>query len=259
MINLQESFETKLAGGSKLLVPYVTGGYPNPGWVELVEGCVGVGCDAVEIGLPFSDPVMDGPTIQESSKLALEGGVTAPQVLAKLAKKTFEVPLIAMTYYNIVFRMGHQRFASELAAAGFAGAIIPDLPMEESVDFAADASDSGISNILLGAPTANDDRLAAICEASDGFVYAVGLVGTTGERSELASSSLDIAKRLKSLTDKPVLVGVGVSNPEQAVEIATVADGVIIGSALIRRVLDTGSPSAGVEFIASVREALDAM
>lgn len=244
--------------GRKLLVPYITGGYPVADWAELIDGLAAVGADAIEIGIPFSDPVMDGPTIQESSNLALEAGANPLSILAQVAKTDPGIPLVAMTYYNICFRMGFERFASSLREAGICAAILPDLPLEEIGSWAEVADDIGVETVLLAAPTAPDERLPRIVERSRGFVYGVGLVGITGERSDLASSALEMAARLKAVTDLPVLVGVGVSTPEQAAEVSQVADGVIVGSAVIRRILDSGKIDDAIGFVADIRAALDA-
>jgi tryptophan synthase alpha chain len=244
-------------GGRKLLAPYVTGGLP--GWERTVEACAAAGADAIEVGIPFSDPVMDGPTIQEASERALAAGATPQDIVGAMgAIETGGVPLVVMTYYNIVHRYGHERFAASLAAAGVVGAIVPDLPLEEVGGWAAAADDAGVETVLLAAPTGSDERLARICARSRGWVYGVGLLGVTGERAELARSALEIARRLKGLTDLPVLVGVGVSTPAQAAEVAAVADGVVVGSALVRRLLDGGGPEAAGAFVAELRAGLDA-
>lgn len=245
------------ADGRKLLVPYITAGFPPNSWHLLIEGLAGAGADAIEIGVPFSDPVMDGPTIQESSTAALTAGITPEGAFAKLGDVNSEIPVIVMTYYNLCYRMGHRRFAAELTKAGVCAAILPDLPLEEVEPWARAADDADIETVLLAAPTAPDSRLPSIVERSRGFVYGVGLVGITGERDELATSAFEIARRLKQITDKPVLVGVGVSNPEQAAEVAEIADGVIVGSALIRKIIDSGSIEPAVEFLAELRAGLD--
>jgi tryptophan synthase alpha chain len=254
---LEATLRAQRDEGFKLLVPYVTGGFP--GWERAVEAVAAAGADAIEVGIPFSDPVMDGPTIQEASERALAAGAT-PQGIVSAAGRldTGGVPLVVMTYYNTVHRTGHERFAASLAAAGVAGAIVPDLPLEEVGEWAAAADAAGIETILLAAPTASDERLARVCARSRGWVYGVGLLGVTGERAALARSALEIATRLKRTTDKPVLVGIGVSTAAQAAEVAAVADGVIVGSALVRRLLDGGGAEAAGAFVAELRAGLHA-
>jgi tryptophan synthase alpha chain len=242
--------------GQKLLVAYVTGGVRDD-WVELLRAVASGGADAVEVGLPFSDPMMDGPTIQEASFVALKRGVTPPSILSALRRSDSGVPLVAMTYANLVLRAGTKRFASELAASGVSGAIVPDLPLEESEDWEADAAGAGVETVLLAAPVTPDVRLARICERSRGFVYGVNLMGVTGEREYLAASSGVLAKRLKALTDKPVVMGFGISGPEQAVAAAESADGVVVASALMRSVLAGASPEQVRAQVAAVRAALD--
>lgn len=259
MIGLEAHLRARREEGRKLLLPYVTGGYPVGEWPRLIEGFASAGADAIEVGIPFSDPVMDGPTIQEASTLALDAGSNPLAVIDEVAKTDAGIPLVAMTYYNICFRMGHRRFAAALREAGISGAILPDLPLEEVGPWAAAADAEGIATVLLAAPTAPDERLPAIAERARGFVYGVGLVGITGERAELAASALQIARRLKDITDKPVIIGVGVSNPEQAAEIAQVADGVVVASAIIRRMLNGGSLEDAIEFVAELRAALDSV
>ena len=242
--------------GRKQLVPYVTGGL-GPHWLDCVEAMAAASADAVEIGIPFSDPVMDGPTIQEASQRALEGGATPIGVVSQLRQLDIGVPLVAMTYYNLVFRTGHRRFARSLAASGVSGAIVPDVPLEELDDWAAAADDAGVATVLLAAPVTPDDRLVRICERSGGFVYGVSVMGTTGERQSLADSAAVMAKRLKAVTDKPVLLGFGVSTPAHAVDAAAEADGVVVASALMRRLLDGAGPDDVGGFVADLRAALD--
>jgi tryptophan synthase alpha chain len=242
--------------GRKLLVPYVTGGLGDD-WTTVVRAVADAGADAIEIGVPFSDPVMDGPTIQEASERALAAGATPQSIFDGLRTLDAGVPLAVMTYYNIAFHMGHERFARSLRDVGVAAAILPDLPLEESGPWCAVADQVGVETVLLAAPTAPDERLPRICERARGFVYGIGLLGVTGERTALAESALVMAKRLKAVTDKPVLVGIGVSTPEQAVEVCHEADGVIVGSALIRRLLDGEGPEGAAAFIGRLREGLD--
>jgi tryptophan synthase alpha chain len=162
-----------------------------------------------------------------------------------------------MTYYNIAFHMGHERFVSSLVAAGVDAAILPDLPLEEAGPWCDVADATGVETVMLAAPTAPDERLPRVCERARGFVYGVGLLGVTGERSAVADSALVIAKRLKAVTDKPVLVGVGVSTADQARTLSEHADGVVVGSALVRRLLDGEGPSGAAVFVTELRQGLD--
>lgn len=254
---IEAAFRAKRAAGRKLLVPYVTGGY-RPDWPDVVRAVVAAGADAVEVGIPFSDPIMDGPVIQEATRLALEAGATPPAIVAELGRLDVGVPLVVMTSYNICFRAGHERFAAMLAEAGVAGAILPDLPVDELDGWAGAACAAGVETILLAAPTTPDDRLALICQRAGGWVYGVGVLGVTGERAALAASASAIARRLKAATDKPVLVGIGVSTPEQAAAVCEAADGVVVGSALVRRLLEGADPEEAGRFVAALRAAIDA-
>lgn len=253
---IRASFAPRLAEGRKLLVPYVTGGLGTD-WIEVIEAIAAAGADAVEVGIPFSDPVMDGPVIQEASERALAQGATPVGIVSGLGRLETSVPVVVMTYYNPVFRSGHLRFARTLADQGVSGSIIPDLPFVELDGWSEAADEAGVATILLAAPTTPDDRLAEICARSRGWIYGVGLMGVTGERSALAASASVMGRRLKAVTDLPVLIGVGVSGPDQAVEAAAEADGVIVGSALVRRLLEGCGPDGAAAFVSELRHALD--
>ena len=253
---IEEHLRARRDAGRKLLVPYLSGGLGDD-WVRVVEAVAAAGADAVEIGIPFSDPVMDGPVIQEASQRALAGGATPGSILAGLAKADVDVPLVVMTYYNIVFRAGHRRFARSLVEQGVSGAIVPDLPLIELDGWAEAAGDAGVETILLAAPNTPDLTLAEICRRSQGWIYGVAVMGVTGERASLASTATVLGRRLKAATDKPVLLGVGVSTPEQAIEAVTDADGVIVGSALVRRILEGAGPDGAASFVAELRAGLD--
>lgn len=255
-MKLESRLRERRANGRKLLVPYVTGGL-GAGWLDVVRAVADAGADAIEIGIPFSDPVMDGRTIQEASQRALDIGATPATIVADAARLDIDVPLVVMTYYNPVQHAGLERFAMSLAEAGIDGAIVPDLPLDE-LDGWGDAADAaGVETVLLAAPTTPPDRLVTICERSRGWVYGVALMGVTGERERLESQAKEMGRRLKAVTDLPVLLGVGISTPEQAVEAASAADGVIVGSALVARLLQGGGPDAAHEFVRQLRTALD--
>ena len=242
--------------GRKILVTYVTGGL-GPDWVQTLQAMVSAGADLVEIGIPFSDPVMDGATIQEASARALALGANPASILDAVARVDVPVPLVAMTYYNVVFRAGHVRFARMLSEAGVRGAIIPDIPLEESAEWEGDAAGAGVEAVLLAAPVTPDDRLAEICRRSRGFIYGVNLMGVTGERAAVSTSAGVLAKRLKAATDKPVVMGFGISTPEQAAAAAADADGVVVASALMRLLLDGAGPEAVADAVRALRRALD--
>ena len=254
MGRIDDEFRAKRTAGRKLLVPYITGGYP--GWQDAIRACAANGADAVEIGIPFSDPVMDGPVIQQASQAALDAGVTPASILDEVPGLDVDIPLAVMTYYNLVHHPGPERFAADLARAGISGAILPDLPLEESGPWCDAADEHGIETIMLAAPTAPDDRLPRVAARARGFLYSVGLLGVTGERTSLADTATDLAARLKSITDVPVLVGVGVSNAEQAHQATRVADGVIQGASMVRRLMESGPDAVG-EYVAEVRAAID--
>jgi tryptophan synthase alpha chain len=242
--------------GHKLLVPYVTGGMDDE-WLLTVEALAGAGADAIEVGIPFSDPMIDGATVQEASLRALERGTTPDGILADLSRVDVGIPLVVMTYYNVIYRAGHDRIAGMMAESGVAGAIIPDLPLEELGPWVRAADDADVASVLLVAPSTPEARITAVCRRSRGFVYAVGRMGVTGEQVELADSARQVAGRVVRATDLPVCVGIGVSTPEQAVAVCEEADGVVVGSALVRRLLEGGGPEIAAEFVGSIRRALD--
>jgi tryptophan synthase alpha chain len=230
-------------------MPYITGGI-RPDWSACVAAFEDAGADLIEVGLPFSDPTVDGPTIQQASDTALARGATPASVLKELAQTRVGIPLITSTYANIALRPG---FGEALREAGVTGLIVPDLPLDE-----LDALNvPGIEVSLLASPATPDDRLAEIGRRSRGFVYAVSVMGTTGERDTLASSAAPLAARVRQVTDLPVLLGFGISTPEQAAAAAAVADGVVVGAAVVRRILDGADPAEAGAFVASLRAALD--
>jgi tryptophan synthase alpha chain len=242
----------------KRLVPYLTGGI-RPDWTRYLVEYERNGATAIEIGLPFSDPILDGPTIQEASDRALRRGASVASVLGDISKISVKIPLIAMTYYNLVVHSGPGRFCADLAAAGVSGLIVPDLPIDEAAALIEAAEDNGVDLILLAAPTTTPERRAEIASRSRGWIYAISVMGTTGERDQVAGDGIRLARELRKLTDKPVLLAFGISRPEHAVAAAEASDGVVIGAALMRRILDGGEPEELGAVLGEFREALDGM
>lgn len=244
------------AAGRKALVPYVTGQISDD-WTDCLAAYVQAGADAIEVGLPFSDPTLDGATIQEASDRALMRGARVTGILEDLAGSHPGVPLVAMTYYNLVVNHGARTFCAMLHDGGISGLIVPDVPIDEVDELEGSAREAGIELVLLASPASPVERLREIGQRSRGFVYAVSLMGTTGERSELAQSALHLATAVKAVTDRPVLLGFGISGPEHAVEATRQADGVVIASALMRMYLD-GAPMAEIGTrVKAIRAALD--
>jgi len=255
-LDLERHLRGARDGGKKLLVPYVMGGM-SPDWLDVVRAIAAAGADAIEVGIPFSDPMIDGPVIQAAGSIALERGTTPEGVLAELARVDVDVPVVVMTYYNLVFRAGTRRFASHLARSGVSGAILADLPLEEGTGWCEEADAAGVATVLLVSPATPDDRARRICERARGFVYGVATMGVTG--SDLAASATAAATRLKKLTDRPVCIGIGVSTPAQAGDVCSHADGAIVGSALVRRLLDGAGPEGAAEFVGELRAGIDAI
>jgi tryptophan synthase alpha chain len=253
---LEKALRAQRLTGRKLLIPYLMGGMTED-WGQTLAAVVAAGADAVEVGIPFSDPMMDGPVIQEAALRSLARGTVPDQVLDGIARADVTVPVAVMTYYNIVYRAGHKRMASSMVAAGVSGAILPDLSLEEIAPWAVEADAAGVETVMLVAPSSPEDRVARICERARGFVYAVARMGVTGERADLGDEARLVVEKIRRHTDMPICVGVGVSTPEQAAEVCEVADGVVVGSALVRRLLEGGGPEAAAEFVGSMRQAID--
>jgi len=254
---MESALRARRAAGKKLLIPYLMAGM-SPDWLEAAHALVAAGADALEVGIPFSDPMIDGPVVQEAALAALGRGTTPLAVLEALTGADLGVPVAVMTYYNLVFRAGERRMARSLAAAGVAAAILPDLPLEELDPWAEEAAAAGVETVLLVAPSTPDARAARICARARGFVYAMARMGVTGERSTLGSESAAVVAKIRPHTDRPVCVGIGIASGEQAAEVCATADGVIVGSAVVRRLLDGHGPDAAAGFVAEVRAAIDA-
>ena len=255
MTDLLRHLERGRAGGRKLLVPYVVAGLPDRDSFGTALAAVARHADVVEVGLPYSDPLMDGPVIAAAAARAIESG-TGPVEALELAAPVDTGPRVAMTYYNPIHRLGESEFCKVAARAGFSGLIVPDLPFEEAGSLIEAAGHEGLAWIPLVSPTSTPERVERIVASATGFVYAVSTLGVTGTRAELSRRAAEVASACRSATDLPVLVGIGVSTPEQAIEAAAHCDGVVIGSAVVSRVLEQGSDEAE-RFLAGVRAALD--
>ena len=255
--DLASSFAQKRSEGRTLLVPYLMAG-ADDAWLDTIDAVIDAGADAVEVGLPFSDPIIDGPTIQAAGLASLERGTTGHGVLSALARREFGAPLVVMTYFNVVAHLGLERFAGLAQDAGVTGAIIPDLSLEELDPWARAADDASIATVLLVAPSTPAARTEELCARSRGFVYAVARMGVTGERADLGDEAALVVEKIRPFASPPICVGIGVSTPAQATTVAQSADGVIVGSALVRRLLDGEGPEGAARFVSSLREAIDA-
>jgi tryptophan synthase alpha chain len=227
--------------GRAALIGYFPAGFPTvDGGIAAATAMAEGGCEIIEIGLPHSDPVLDGPVIQTADDIALRGGVRIADVLRTVREvhAATGVPVLCMTYWNPVDRYGAERFAAELAAAGGAGCILPDLPVEESAGWRQAAAAHGLATVFVVAPSSRDERIAEIGAAGSGFVYAASLMGVTGTRESVGREAAQLVRRTRAAADLPVCVGLGVSTGAQAAEVAAFADGVIVGSAFVRRLLD---------------------
>ncbi|WP_432069737.1 tryptophan synthase subunit alpha [Streptomyces sp. AA1529] len=256
---LDETLARARAENRAALVGYLPAGFPTvDGGIAACTALLESGCDVVEVGLPHSDPVMDGPVIQTADTIALEGGLRIADVLRTVheAHAATGKPVLVMTYWNPVDRYGAERFAEELAAAGGAGCILPDLPVEESEGWRKAAEQAGLGTVFVVAPSSQDARLARITAAGSGFVYAASLMGVTGTRESVGEEARELVERVRSTTDLPVCVGLGVSNPAQAAEVAEFADGVIVGSAFVKRLLEADTPEAGLDEVRQLAAAL---
>jgi tryptophan synthase alpha chain len=236
---IEATFARLRAQSGRALIPYVVAGDPSLDLTRaLVEEAAAGGADLIELGLPFSDPLADGPTIQRAGARALAGGVSLAKLLPVVAELRPRVtaPLLLMTYLNPLHRYGLEAAARDLAQAGFDGLIVPDLPLEESGSFARTAHAAGLDLVQFAAPTTGPTRLRRVARAARGFVYLVALTGITGERTDLPPDLVGLIRDLRAVTTKPVCVGFGISTPAQVAEVVRWADGAIVGSAIVRLV-----------------------
>lgn len=233
-MTITEKFNLLKSRGEKALVLFVTAGDPDlESLPEIMEELQNAGADIIEIGLPFSDPIADGPTIQASSQRALDRGVNLNGVLSAVANAKTTIPLVMMGYYNSVLRIGLDEFVSRAKNVGFSGTIMCDLIGEEGRDWITASKKGSLDTIFLAAPTSTDDRLKSVCDASSGFVYAVSRTGVTGTTGSMSADAGGIVSRLRTHTNLPICVGFGISQPDQVREVCQTADGAVVGSWLV--------------------------
>jgi tryptophan synthase alpha chain len=250
---LHEAFARARSEGRAALIGYLPSGFPTQEQgIELATAMVAAGVDIVEVGLPYSDPLMDGPTIQEAVLQAMNAGSNVAHVLDTVsAVAATGAPTLVMSYWNPIERIGVAEFAERLRGAGGVGVITPDLTPEEADDWVAATTAAGLDRVFLVAPSSTDERIAAVAGITSGFVYAASLMGVTGARASVGSGARELVGRVRALTELPVAVGLGVSTGDQAAEVASYADGVIVGSAFIARILAAPDHAAAM---AAVRE-----
>ncbi len=257
---LAETFAAARAEERAALIAYLPAGFPSrDDCVSVLAAMVENGVDAVEIGLPYSDPLMDGPVIAAAVDSSLRAGVRIADVM-KTVQGVSETgaPTLVMSYWNPIERYGVDRFSRELAEVGGVGVITPDLTPEESGEWARATDENGVDRVFLVAPSSSDERLERVARACSGFVYAASTMGVTGARTTLSAGARPLVERVREVTPLPVCVGVGVSNAEQAAQVASYADGVIVGSAFVRALADASSPTAGANAAAALAAELAA-
>lgn len=262
--HIMAAFEQARAAGRAALMPYFTLGFPTPAdSLAVVEALARSGADLIELGVPFSDPLADGPTIQRSTQVALEQGMTLAgclDLVRQIRARGVQQPLLLMGYINPILTYGIVRYVQAVVAAGADGLIVPDLPVEEAAEMEAACRAHGCALVYLAAPTSNPERLAMLAEHTSGFLYLVSLTGVTGAREELAPGLEAFAARARAVARTPLAVGFGIARPDQAAAVARLADGVIIGSALIQAVAKSDNPAqAAADFLAPVRQALETL
>jgi tryptophan synthase alpha chain len=251
--SIEGAFAAVRADGRAALMPYLMGGFPDQETATAVaHAYVDAGADLIELGVPFSDPLADGPTIHAADTAALEAGATLESVLETCAAVSDRIPVALMCYSNMVLARGVEEFGQSAADAGAAGVIVPDLPLEEQSAIGESVGGHGLALIPLVAPTTPPERRAQICAGARGFVYLVSSVGVTGERAELPPELTELIAGAKEEADVPVAVGFGISTPEQAAIVGTLADGVIIGTRLVREVADAPDRDAAVAAVSGL-------
>ena len=259
-LSIHDAFRRRLDHGRAALVPYVTAGFPGPDdTVTVLAALADAGADVLEVGIPFSDPLADGPTIQRSSFRSLENGTTVPRVLeaVRAFRAERETPVVLFTYLNPMLRYGLDAFLEDAAEAGAQGVLLTDLPTGSDPEMEARVTGSRLDLIRLVAPTTPLHRVAGVASGGRGFLYYISRTGVTGARSELSATLAREVEAVREAVDLPVAVGFGISTPEQARVVAEAADGVVVGSALVEE-LDTGGVEAAARFLASLRRGMDA-
>lgn len=254
MSRLAETFAAAKADGRSALIAYLPAGFPTlTDCVPVISAMVENGVDLVEIGLPYSDPLMDGPVIQDAVERSLAAGTRIKDVMETVAGVAATgAPALVMSYWNPIDRYGTERFCKELAAAGGAGVITPDLTPEEAGDWIAATDAHDIDRVFLAAPSSTDARLEIVAGACSGFVYAASTMGVTGTRTSVSGSAAGLVERVRKVTTLPVCVGLGVSTAQQAAEVAQYADGVIVGSAFVKAILEAETPAQGAAAVAKL-------
>ncbi|MEP7284894.1 MAG: tryptophan synthase subunit alpha [Chloroflexota bacterium] len=255
---ITQTFATARAENRAAFLPFFTIGYPDlPTSIAIIEALVEAGADAIEVGVPFSDPVAEGPTIQRSSQVSLENGtrvIDCIEAVRTLRERGVTVPLILMGYINPMLAYGLERFVHDAAEVGASGFIVPDLPPEEAEELAGLAEQNGLALIPLLAPTSTPDRIRQVLTGARGFVYLVAVTGVTGARTALPTDLTDYVRRVRSLTTLPLAVGFGISQPDHVRMVAGIADGVLVGSALVR-LGETGGVDAVRDLASRLRAA----
>jgi tryptophan synthase alpha chain len=246
------------AENRKAFMPFVTAGDPDMAFTrDLLPAVAEAGASLIEVGFPFSDPIADGPVIQASYTRALDKGLKLADIFAAVrdttARPGWQTPLVAMASYSLLYKKGADSFITEALAAGLSGAVVPDLPVEEAAELAKLAADRDFKLILLVTPTTSPTRAERVVKACGGFVYVVSVVGITGERDRLPVALRDQIARLRTMTDLPLCVGFGVSRPDQVQELRDLADGVIVGSALVKKLAEAGTPAGRAKTLEDIR------
>jgi tryptophan synthase alpha chain len=258
MTQLDSVMEKVRAENRAALIAYIPAGFPSQsGCAKAIQALAASGVDAIEIGFPYSDPVMDGPVIQEAADISLKAGTNAADVFAALKEASSTgVAAVVMTYWNPIEKYGVEKFAQAIADNGGSGVITPDLTIEESDGWLAATTKAQINPIYVVAPSTKDARLAEVTSKTGGFVYAASLMGVTGTRNSVSTGAADLVARVRTVTDLPISVGLGVSTREQAKSLAAYADGVIVGSAFIKLLLEAKSEQEGLDAISHLASEL---